>query len=268
MSPATASICAVTRSADSGATASTPLRVLRGDGGDRAGAVDAERGERLQVGLDAGAAARVAARDCQRCTHTLRSARHASHFARRRCTAARRRARSRAAEQARRRPVRDRAHGHRGADQRAAAVHAGAVHVSADGRARRRRGARRRGSAWRARFSISRSGIAGLPVFAASPLLPQGAARLLGPTGGYLMSYPLAAFVAGSLAERGFDRRYLDRGPRDGLRASRSIFAGGVSVARRSRPRPARRFFRARSPPASSRSSSPTSLKLLRRRRR
>ena len=52
-------------------------------------------------------------------------------------------------------------------------------------------------------------GIAGVPVFAASPLLPQGAARLLGPTGGYLMSYPLAAFVAGSLAERGFDRRYL-----------------------------------------------------------
>ena len=52
-------------------------------------------------------------------------------------------------------------------------------------------------------------GIAGLPLFAASPLLPQGAARLLGPTGGYLMSYPLAAFVAGSLAERGLDRRYL-----------------------------------------------------------
>jgi len=52
-------------------------------------------------------------------------------------------------------------------------------------------------------------GIAGLPVFAASPLLPQGAARLLGPSGGYLMSYPLAAFVTGLLAERGFDRRYL-----------------------------------------------------------
>jgi biotin transport system substrate-specific component len=52
-------------------------------------------------------------------------------------------------------------------------------------------------------------GIAGVPVFAASPLLPQGVARLLGPTGGYLMSYPLAAFVAGSLAERGFDRRYV-----------------------------------------------------------
>jgi biotin transport system substrate-specific component len=53
------------------------------------------------------------------------------------------------------------------------------------------------------------AGIAGLPVFAASPLLPQGALRLLGPTGGYLLSYPIAAFVAGWLAERGFDRRYL-----------------------------------------------------------
>src|SRR3990170_336399 len=52
-------------------------------------------------------------------------------------------------------------------------------------------------------------GIAGLPVFAASPILPQGFGRLLGPTGGYLMSYPIAAFVAGYLAERGFDRRYL-----------------------------------------------------------
>ena len=52
-------------------------------------------------------------------------------------------------------------------------------------------------------------GIAGLPVFAASPILPQGFARLLGPTGGYLMSYPFAAFVAGALAQRGFDRRYL-----------------------------------------------------------
>ena len=51
-------------------------------------------------------------------------------------------------------------------------------------------------------------GIAGLPVFAASAVLPQGALRLIGPTGGYLMSYPLAAFVAGWLAERGLDRRY------------------------------------------------------------
>jgi biotin transport system substrate-specific component len=53
------------------------------------------------------------------------------------------------------------------------------------------------------------AGIAGLPVFAASATLPPGAWRLLGPTGGYLLSYPLAAFVAGALARRGFDRRYL-----------------------------------------------------------
>ena len=52
------------------------------------------------------------------------------------------------------------------------------------------------------------AGIAGLPVFAASATLPPGALRLLGPTGGYLMSYPMAAFLAGYLAERGFDRRY------------------------------------------------------------
>jgi biotin transport system substrate-specific component len=52
-------------------------------------------------------------------------------------------------------------------------------------------------------------GVAGLPVFAASPLLPHGAARLLGPTGGYLLAYPFAAYVTGWLAVRGFDRRYL-----------------------------------------------------------
>ena len=53
------------------------------------------------------------------------------------------------------------------------------------------------------------AGIAGLPVFASSPVLPQGVLRMMGPTGGYLMSYPFAAFVAGWLAERGLDRRYL-----------------------------------------------------------
>ncbi len=53
------------------------------------------------------------------------------------------------------------------------------------------------------------AGIAGLPVFAASGVLPPGPLRLLGPTGGYLMAYPLAAFLTGYLAERGFDRRYI-----------------------------------------------------------
>src|ERR671924_179337 len=53
------------------------------------------------------------------------------------------------------------------------------------------------------------AGNAGLPGFAASATLPPGPLRLIGPTGGYLMAYPLAAFVTGYLAERGFDRRYL-----------------------------------------------------------
>jgi biotin transport system substrate-specific component len=43
-------------------------------------------------------------------------------------------------------------------------------------------------------------GAIGMPVF--SPAGPGGIAQLLGPTGGYLMSYPVAAFVAGLVAER------------------------------------------------------------------
>src|SRR5689334_4852763 len=39
------------------------------------------------------------------------------------------------------------------------------------------------------------AGIAGLPVFAPSTQLPPGALRLFGPTGGYLMAYPAAAFI-------------------------------------------------------------------------
>jgi biotin transport system substrate-specific component len=70
-------------------------------------------------------------------------------------------------------------------------------------------------------------GIAGLPVFAFSPELPQGVARLLGPTGGYLMAYPIAAFVTGLLAERGFDRRYLTSIVAMGVGLS-IVFAGGV----------------------------------------
>jgi biotin transport system substrate-specific component len=70
-------------------------------------------------------------------------------------------------------------------------------------------------------------GIAGLPVFAASATLPPGVARLLGPTGGYLMSYPFAAFIAGWLAEGGLDRRYVTSviAMAAGLVV---IFAGGV----------------------------------------
>lgn len=46
-------------------------------------------------------------------------------------------------------------------------------------------------------------GAMGLPVFAGGL---AGIAHLLGPTGGYLLSYPLAAGCVGLLAERGWDR--------------------------------------------------------------
>jgi biotin transport system substrate-specific component len=71
-------------------------------------------------------------------------------------------------------------------------------------------------------------GIAGLPVFAASPILPHGFGRLLGPTGGYLLAYPVAAFVTGYLAERGFDRRYLTSLCAM-LAGLVTLFAGGVA---------------------------------------
>ena len=53
------------------------------------------------------------------------------------------------------------------------------------------------------------AGAAGLPVFA--PVGAPGLARLLGPTGGYLIAYPAAAFVSGWLLgrSRGFAMRAL-----------------------------------------------------------
>jgi biotin transport system substrate-specific component len=70
-------------------------------------------------------------------------------------------------------------------------------------------------------------GVAGLPVFAASAVLPHAAARVMGPTGGYLLAYPLAAFITGWLAARGFDRRYLTS-TLAMLAGLVTIFAGGV----------------------------------------
>ena len=45
-------------------------------------------------------------------------------------------------------------------------------------------------------------GAAGLPVFAPTPLLPGGLAHLFGPTGGYLLAYPLAAALISFLWRR------------------------------------------------------------------
>jgi biotin transport system substrate-specific component len=56
-------------------------------------------------------------------------------------------------------------------------------------------------------------GLAGLPVFAegstAWTLTRLGVPTIIGPTAGYLLAFPVAAFVVGWLAERGWDRRLL-----------------------------------------------------------
>ncbi|NQW05239.1 MAG: biotin transporter BioY [Acidobacteria bacterium] len=72
------------------------------------------------------------------------------------------------------------------------------------------------------------AGIAGLQVFAPSVTLPPGAARLFGPTGGYLMAYPAAAFAVGLLAERGWDRRFVSSVAAM-LAGLLVIYAGGVT---------------------------------------
>lgn len=72
------------------------------------------------------------------------------------------------------------------------------------------------------------SGVLGLAVFAPSPTLPPGMLRVLGPTGGYLMAYPLAAFVTGWLSEQGWDRRYATS-LLAMLAGLATIYVGGVS---------------------------------------
>ena len=68
-------------------------------------------------------------------------------------------------------------------------------------------------------------GASGLPVF--SPTPPGGIAHLLGPTGGFLMVYPLVAFIAGLLFERGA-KTFL-RAAIAGLVAEILLFAGGLT---------------------------------------
>jgi len=52
-------------------------------------------------------------------------------------------------------------------------------------------------------------GALGLPVFAGTPEKGVGLAYMMGPTGGYLLGFVVAAWVCGWLAERGFDRSPL-----------------------------------------------------------
>lgn len=51
-------------------------------------------------------------------------------------------------------------------------------------------------------------GAAGLPVFTGTPEKGIGLVYMMGPTGGYLFGFILAAMVVGTLADRGWARRY------------------------------------------------------------
>jgi biotin transport system substrate-specific component len=180
------------------------LCILRGDGRDRAGAVDSVRRKCLQVGLDAGASARIASCNCQCYTHTV---------------------------QFRAMTLVDTLASRNESRQLIVAIRIASVVFIAGLTAAAAQisiplpftavpftfqpivvliG----GLALGPRLGLASqmiylaAGIAGWPVFAASATLPPGAARLLGPTGGYLMAYPFAACVTGYLAARAFDRSY------------------------------------------------------------
>jgi biotin transport system substrate-specific component len=67
-------------------------------------------------------------------------------------------------------------------------------------------------------------GAMGMPVF--SPVGVGGIAHLLGPTGGFLLAYPLVAWLAGYVAERG--RKTFARAAIGGLLGEVVLFAGGL----------------------------------------
>jgi biotin transport system substrate-specific component len=81
----------------------------------------------------------------------------------------------------------------------------------------------RRGFAALALYLVE--GAFGLPVF--NPAGPGGIAQILGPTGGFLMAYPVVAFVAGWIYEH--TSRRLAWAALSGLAAEIVLFVGGLS---------------------------------------
>jgi biotin transport system substrate-specific component len=73
-------------------------------------------------------------------------------------------------------------------------------------------------------------GAFGLPVFSPS-ILGGGIAQILGPTGGFLMAYPLVAFVAGWIYEQKTEQssRRFGWGALSAVAAELVLFAGGLS---------------------------------------
>jgi biotin transport system substrate-specific component len=74
-----------------------------------------------------------------------------------------------------------------------------------------------------AMFAYLVEGASGLPFFRGGS---AGVGYMMGATGGYLFAYPVAAYVVGLLAERGWDRRYISAAAAM-LLGSLVILAGG-----------------------------------------
>lgn len=70
-------------------------------------------------------------------------------------------------------------------------------------------------------------GALGLPVFTGSPEKGVGLAYMMGPTGGFLVGFVVAAAIVGWFAERGFDRSFLKIGAVM-LAADAVLFAFGL----------------------------------------
>jgi biotin transport system substrate-specific component len=68
-------------------------------------------------------------------------------------------------------------------------------------------------------------GAIGMPVF--SPVGPGGIGHLLGPTGGFLLAYPLVAWLAGYVMEHG--RKSFARAALGGLLGEVVLFTGGLA---------------------------------------
>jgi biotin transport system substrate-specific component len=68
-------------------------------------------------------------------------------------------------------------------------------------------------------------GAVGLPFFAGGG---GGIMRFFGPTGGYLIAFPAAAFVTGAFAEHGWDKNYWSAVTAMGIGSLIILFIGGV----------------------------------------
>ncbi len=68
-------------------------------------------------------------------------------------------------------------------------------------------------------------GAMGMPVF--SPVGAGGIAHLLGPTGGFLLAYPLVAWLTGYVMEHG--RKSFARAAMGGLLGEVALFTGGLT---------------------------------------